>query len=89
MIASCVPWNAAEAKVNFGTLLDDSATGPQLILKRGTPSAVLVSYETWQKAEASWAPPLAKLLAELADIHSREGDPDPVVRADRPTPEFE
>lgn len=89
MTASLRPWNAAEAKVNFGTLLDRAEAQPQMILKRGRPAAVLISYDTWKRAEGAFATPLARMLDELNDLHRREGDFELPPRMDRPAVDLE
>ncbi|HEY8691644.1 MAG TPA: type II toxin-antitoxin system Phd/YefM family antitoxin [Chloroflexota bacterium] len=59
-------WPVQEAKARFSELLETCITqGPQVVSKRGTETAVLVSMEQWRDLEKRARPTLKELL--LAD----------------------
>ena len=80
-------WKAADAKRHFSQVLEGAATGPQLLLLRGKPVAVVVGYEGYvlstqrvgQKDLSAW-------LDELKTLHEEEGDLELPARVDRPDP---
>lgn len=56
-------WPVQEAKARFSELLDASMkNGPQLVTKRGTEAAVLVSAAEWRLLQAHRRPTLKELL---------------------------
>jgi antitoxin Phd len=59
-------WAVQDAKARFSEFLEASlAEGPQLVTRRGTEAAVLVSIEQWRRLQAQARPTLKALL--LAD----------------------
>ena len=56
-------WAIQDAKARFSELLETClAEGPQLVTKRGSEAAVLVSVEEWKRLQASTRPSLKQLL---------------------------
>lgn len=67
-------WAVQEAKARFSEFLDTCLTeGPQMVTKRGTEAAVLISVDEWRRLQANARPSLKQLL--LAD----EGRTDLIV----------
>jgi antitoxin Phd len=59
-------WPVQDAKARFSEMLDAcTASGPQLVTKRGAEAAVLVPVEEWRRLNALAKPSLKELL--LAD----------------------
>lgn len=59
-------WALQDAKARFSELVETClAEGPQMITKRGTEAAVLVSVDEWWRLHAAARPSLKQLL--LAD----------------------
>ena len=47
-------WQVQEAKAKFSELLETSRNdGPQVVTKRGVKTAVLVSFEAWERMKRS------------------------------------
>lgn len=56
-------WPAATAKARFSELLDACVSdGPQVVSRRGTEAAVLVSMEEWRRLHDASRPTLKGLL---------------------------
>jgi len=56
-------WPVQDAKARFSELLDAAlAEGPQVVSRRGTDAAVLVSLDEWQRLQAAARPTLKSLL---------------------------
>ncbi len=56
-------WQVQEAKAKFSELLETSRTaGPQVVTKRGVKTAVLVSFEEWERMKRSSRTGLQDLL---------------------------
>lgn len=59
-------WPVQDAKARFSELLDACVnTGPQVVSRRGTETAVLVPIDEWRRLQAAARPSLKQLL--LAD----------------------
>lgn len=59
-------WPVQDAKARFSELLDACvSSGPQVVTRRGTETAVLVPIDEWRRLKASARPSLKQLL--LAD----------------------
>lgn len=59
-------WPVQDAKARFSEFVDACiAEGPQVVTRRGTETAVLVSMEQWRRLQATPRPSLKDLL--LAD----------------------
>ena len=80
-------WNSADAKRRFSEVLHGTATEPQLLLLRGKPVGVVVSYESFTKnQEAAGEKSLSQWLADLSALHDVEGDMETPPRHDRVDP---
>lgn len=56
-------WPVQDAKARFSEMLEACVDdGPQLVLKRGAETAVLVSVAEWRRLKASARPSLKDLL---------------------------
>ena len=56
-------WPVKHAKARFSELLDAcQREGPQVVSRRGTETAVLVSIEQWRRLQAASRPSLKNLL---------------------------
>lgn len=56
-------WPVQNAKARFSEFLETCLTeGPQMVTKRGTEAAVLVSAEEWRRLQAAARPSLKELL---------------------------
>lgn len=72
-------WPVQDAKARFSEFLDACvAEGPQMVTRRGSETAVLVTVEEWRRLQSSARPSLKELL--LSDI----GRTDSLVPARRP-----
>lgn len=59
-------WSVQDAKSRFSELVDTCLTsGPQLVTRRGTEAAVLVSFDEWKRLTSARRPNLKDWL--LAD----------------------
>lgn len=57
------PWPVQDAKARFSELLDTCLQqGPQVVTKRGAETAVLVSFQEWQRLKERARPTLKELL---------------------------
>ena len=56
-------WQVQDAKARFSEFLETSvAEGPQIVTKRGIPTAVLVPIEQWHRLSSASKPGLKELL---------------------------
>ena len=56
-------WPVQEAKARFSEFLDACLLeGPQMVTRRGTEAAVLVSVQEWQRLQSAARPSLKELL---------------------------
>lgn len=56
-------WQVQDAKARFSEFLETSvAEGPQIVTKRGVPTAVLVPIDQWRRLSRSSKPGLKALL---------------------------
>lgn len=56
-------WPVQEAKARFSEFLDACLSeGPQMVSRRGTEAAVLMSLQEWQRLQAIARPSLKQLL---------------------------
>jgi prevent-host-death family protein len=75
-------WPVQDAKARFSELLDTCLSeGPQVVTKRGTEAAVLVSVTEWRRLQLAARPSLKELL--LADVLRTELTVPPRGRARR------
>ncbi|MEM9765257.1 MAG: type II toxin-antitoxin system Phd/YefM family antitoxin [Pseudomonadota bacterium] len=58
-------WQVQEAKAKFSEFLDAALSrGPQVVTKRGVPTAVLVPIDEWRRLQAGSKPSLKDLLLD-------------------------
>jgi antitoxin Phd len=75
-------WPVQDAKARFSELLETCLReGPQLVTRRGTAAAVLVSVAEWQRLSRSAKPTLKQLL--LIDVGRAELEIPPRGRGRR------
>ncbi|MFC3229426.1 type II toxin-antitoxin system Phd/YefM family antitoxin [Marinibaculum pumilum] len=56
-------WSVQDAKARFSEFLETCLSeGPQIVTKRGTETAVLVSAQEWRRLQAAAQPDLKALL---------------------------
>jgi prevent-host-death family protein len=77
-------WSAAEAKRRFSELIHEAAIDPQVLLLRGKPVGVVVSYESFALTQAVVGEKsLSMWLEELTPLNETEGDVESPSRTDR------
>jgi antitoxin Phd len=60
-------WPVQDAKARFSEFLDNClAQGPQMVTKRGSEAAVLISVDEWRRLQAAARPSLKQLLLSEA-----------------------
>lgn len=78
-------WPVQDAKARFSEFLDTClAEGPQLVTRRGSEAAVLVSIDQWRRLQAQARPSLKAVL--LAQEPRIEFEVPPRGRAKRRRP---
>lgn len=61
-------WNVQDAKSRFGELLDACVSeGPQLVMRHGIDTAMMVSIAEWQRLNNAARPSLKSLLLSESD----------------------
>lgn len=56
-------WTEQDAKARFSEFLDACvSTGPQIITRHGTETAVLLTIEEWRRLQAAASPSLKQIL---------------------------
>ena len=79
-------WPVQDAKARFSELLEASLKeGPQIVTRQGVETAVLVSFEEWNRLQSSARPTLKELL--LAEMPRAELPVAPRRQWRRRTPE--
>jgi len=80
-------WTAADAKRRFAKVLQESAKAPQILLLRGKPTGVVVSYDSFIKnQQLAEAKSLSQWLRDLSVLHEAEDDIELPPRQDRADP---
>ncbi len=80
-------WNAADAKRQFAKVLQGSRTTPQILLLRGKPFSVVISYDSFAKnRETTGEKSLSQWLLDLSALHEKEVDMETPRRLDRADP---
>jgi prevent-host-death family protein len=77
-------WTVADAKARLSEVIERAQTSPQVITRRGRPSAVIVSAEEWTRkterkgslAEFLLASPLRGAELDLTRVHDQPRDLD-------------
>ena len=78
-------WNATDAKRHFSLVLSGAETTPQVVLLRGKPVGVVISYERYMRSEEQTPDrTVSDWVQELESL--RQNDPEMAVaeRMDRP-----
>ncbi|HSC45360.1 MAG TPA: type II toxin-antitoxin system Phd/YefM family antitoxin [Candidatus Acidoferrum sp.] len=82
-------WQLQEAKARFSELVNAVLKrGPQVISRRGIPTAVLVPIEEWRRLQENSRPSLKELLLRKEPRFEDIVPPRGKLRL-RPAPEFE
>jgi antitoxin Phd len=56
-------WQLQEAKAKFSKVVEDALEkGPQIVTKRGVETAVVISFEEWQRTREEKRPSLKDIL---------------------------
>lgn len=77
-------WKASDAKRHFAEVMHGAASSPQIVLLRGEPVGVMVSYESYiQTRDNSDSRSIAGWLSDLEMLNETEGDIDLPPREDR------
>lgn len=80
-------WDASKAKIYFSRVLDSAVHEPQVVLRRGKPAGVIVSYEEFsQKGASLGKKTMAGRMKELEALNCTEADFVPPGRSDRQNP---
>jgi len=83
-------WNATKAKQYFSEVIDSVVEEPQIVLRRGKPVGVFISYADFlQNASLTGEKSVSHWLSDLELICRVESDMDQVARADRIVPNWE
>jgi prevent-host-death family protein len=77
-------WNATEAKQYFSKVIDSVVDEPQIVLRRGKPVGVVISYSDFvQNRSLTEDQTVSHWLLELDKIRDSEADMDEIIRVDR------
>lgn len=78
-------WSLQDAKNKLSAVVNAAAEGvPQVVTRRGVKTAVLISYEEYERIEATRGPAPRSLADHLLDIPSAPEEGDPIERIDLP-----
>ena len=82
-------WPVQDAKARFSEFLDRCLTDePQIVTKRGTQTAVLISLDEWHRLEAAARPSLKDLLLSKEARTNAQVVPSRCEGKHRPVPEL-
>ena len=83
-------WQATKAKQHFSQIIDAVKVAPQLVVRRGEPVGVIVSYQDYLNSKIlQEKKSLANWLYELKSINEVEEEMSVVERVDREQPDWE
>ena len=83
-------WQATKAKQHFSQIIDAVKVAPQLVVRRGEPVGVIVSYQDYLNSKTlQEKKSLANWLYELKSINETEEEMLDIVRSDRKQPDWE
>ena len=83
-------WPATKAKQHFSQIIDWVKEEPQLVIRRGQPVGVVISYEDYLKsASLVEKKSLTNWLQELGYINKTEKEMSEIYRIDRKQPVWE
>lgn len=82
-------WPVQDAKAKFSELLESCLLeGPQVVTKRGTEAAVLVSIDEWKRLQKRRMPTIKEWLLDPDAPRDLEIPPRQPIRL-RPPPDFD
>jgi len=80
-------WQATKAKQHFSQIIDGAKVEPQIVIRRGKPSGVVISYEDYLNSKSLHAKKsLENWLYDLKSINVAEEDISEIDRFDREQP---
>ena len=83
-------WQATKAKQHFSQIIDAVKVEPQLVIRRGDPVGVVISYEDYLNSKSLHEKKsLGNWLNELKSINETEGEIPKIERVDREQPDWE
>ncbi|MDA3937776.1 MAG: type II toxin-antitoxin system Phd/YefM family antitoxin [Spirochaetia bacterium] len=83
-------WQATKAKQHFSQIIDAVKIEPQLVIRRGNPVGVVISYEDYLNSKTLHEKKsLENWLYELKSINEIEGEMTEIERVDREQPDWE
>lgn len=83
-------WQATKAKQHFSQIIDAVKEEPQLVIRRGKPVGVVVSYADYLNSKSLHGKKsLKSWLYELQNINKIEEEMSEIVRSDRELPDWE
>ena len=83
-------WQATKAKQHFSQIIDAVKIEPQLVLRRGEPVGVVISYQDYLNSKSLHEKrSLENWLYELKSISETEEEMPDIVRSDREQPNWE
>lgn len=83
-------WQATKAKQHFSQIIDAVKAEPQLVMRRGEPVGVVISYRDYLNSKSlQEKKSLKNWLNELKSISETEEEMSEIVRTDREQPNWE
>ncbi|MCF6334714.1 MAG: type II toxin-antitoxin system Phd/YefM family antitoxin [Spirochaetales bacterium] len=83
-------WQATKAKQHFSKIIDAVKKEPQLVIRRGKPVGVVISYDEYLNSKSLHEKKsLKNWLSELKFINKTEEEMSVIVRIDREQPDWE
>jgi len=80
-------WQATKAKQHFSQIIDGVKVEPQMVLRRGEPAGVVISYEDYLNSKSLHEKKsLENWLYELKFINESEEEMSEIDRFDREQP---
>ena len=80
-------WSATDAKRYFSEVLSGAETTPQVVLLRGKPVSVVISYDRYVQSEEQTANrTVSDWVRELDSLRQNEPETAVAERTDRPDP---
>ena len=82
-------WQATKAKQHFSQIIDAVKIEPQLVVRRGEPVGVIISYQDYLKSKSlQEKKTLESWMSELKYINEKE-EMSEIARSDREQPNWE
>ena len=83
-------WQATKAKQHFSQIIDGAEEEPQLVVRRGKPVGVVISYREFLKSGSlSEKKSLTNWLSDLKTINETEDEMGGIRRSDRNLPDWD